>query len=232
AETYLNTGRNLDGDGGGVYLFTSSGQLVNFIEYGPQVEDRSIGRVGVQWRLLANPTPGAGNSSQATLGSTAGIVFNEWMTQPASGPDWFELYNTNSLPVDLSGFLVTDDPSLVGINKSRIAPLSFVGGSGWVRFVADEDPSGGRNHVNFSLSGQGDSIRIYTAASNIVISLYFGRQLPGVSEGRLPDGAAQIVAFPNSDSPGESNYLLPENIVFNEVLSHATTPLEDAVELY
>jgi hypothetical protein len=232
AETYLNTGRNLDGDGGGIYLFNNSGQLVNFVEYGFQVEDLSIGRSGAQWRLLANPTPGALNVAPATLGASTGIVFNEWMTQPTDGPDWFELYNTNSLPVELSGFLITDDPSLAGINKSRIAPLSFIGGNGWVRIVADEDPGAGPNHVNFSLASLGDSIRIYTAASNIVTSLYFGKQLPGVSEGRLPDGTGQIAAFPNSESPGESNYLLPDGLVFNEVLSQATPPLEDAIELY
>ncbi|MCI0366539.1 MAG: lamin tail domain-containing protein, partial [Phycisphaerales bacterium] len=182
---------------------------------------------------MASATPGSANASPAALAAaTLNIILNEWMAEPASGPDWFEFYNTNSLPVELSGLLVTDDLSLAGINKSRIGPLSFVAGRGWVRFVADSDPAAGRNHVNFNLASGGEAIRLYTAASNIIATFYFGAQAAGISQGRLPDGGAQIASFPGSASPAESNYLLPENVVINEVLTHTTSPLQDAVELY
>src|SRR5206468_12759415 len=54
----------------------------------------------------------------------------------------------------------------------------------------------------------------------------------GISQGRLPDGASQIVFFPGTDSAGEGNYLALADIVINEVLTHTDPPLEDAIELY
>src|SRR6202008_1656962 len=60
-----------------------------------------------------------------------------------------------------------------------------------------------------------------------VTSVYFGAQVPNVSEGRLPDGGATIVRFPGSATPGESNYQLPANVVINEVLASS-----NQIELY
>lgn len=231
AGAYLNTGQNLDGESGGVYLFNTSRQLINSIEYGFQIADQSIGRIGTQWRLLSNATPGATNSTAAALGGATNLVFNEWMAQSASGPDWFELFNAGTLPVDISGLFVTDDPSTTGAMRSRIAPLSFIAGGGWVRFIADEEPNAGRDHVTFSLAGDGESLRLYSGTT-LLTGIYFGKQSPGVSEGRMPDGGANFVRFPSSPSPGESNYLPPQNVVFNEVLSHTAPPLEDAIELH
>jgi hypothetical protein len=53
----FNTGESLDGESGGAYLFTPTGQLADSVEYGFQVIDRSIGLSGAQWRLLAAPRP-------------------------------------------------------------------------------------------------------------------------------------------------------------------------------
>ena len=65
----------------------------------------------------------------------------------------------------------------------------------------------------------------------VVDTVGFGSQERGVSEGRLPDGAVDIVAFPGSPTPGESNYRLLTHVVINEVLAHTDPPLEDAIEL-
>jgi len=232
AETFLNTGRNLDGESGGVYLFNGQGQVVNFVEYGHQIEDLSIGRVGTPWRLTATPTPGAGNSAAAGLGSTSTLVFNEWMTGSPEGGDWFELFNNGTSPVDLGGLLLTDDPSLAGVSRFRIAQLSFIGARGFALFRADQDPGAGRHHVNFNLSAAGESLRLYGATSNLITAAYFGAQEPGVSRGRLPDGASQLADFPSSASPGESNYRLPGNIIINEVLAHAPATFQQEIELY
>lgn len=222
-EANLNAGQSLNGDGGGVYLFSAAGQLVNFVEYGFQLENQSIGRVGTPWRLLTTFTPGAVNGSAATLGTASTVVFNEWMADPARGSDWFELYNSATQPVDLGGLALTDDPSMGGQGKFRIAPLSFIGARGWVKFEADGDPGLGLNHVNFSLDGSGESLRLYSVVNQTnfvpITSAYFGPQAISVSEGRLPDGAATIVTFPNSATPGEGNRQLPPNVVINEVLA-------------
>ena len=227
----FNTGRSLDGASGGAYLFNSAGQAVNSVEYGFQVTDKSIGLSGGQWRLLTTPTPGAVNSAAATLGANTGLRVNEWMADPATGSDWFELYNTNTLSVDLAGLILTDDPSFAGTNRHRIAPLSFIGPRGFTKWIADNDPEQGRDHVGFSLDSDGDVLRVYaTNGTTILDTVAFSAQWLGISQGRLPDGAATVESFPGSASPGEANYQLA-GLVINEILTHAALPLEDAVEI-
>ena len=86
----LNTGHSLDGNSGGAYLFNAAGQAVDYVEYGFQVENRSIGLTGAAgWRLLSAPTPGAFNSLIAPLGNSSALRINEWMANPADGPDWW-----------------------------------------------------------------------------------------------------------------------------------------------
>ena len=227
----FNTGRSLDGGSGGAYLFNAAGQVVNFVEYGFQVADKSIGLSSGQWRLLATPTPGAVNSAVAPLGATTGLRVNEWMAAPATGADWFELYNTNTLSVDLAGLILTDDPSYAGTNRHRIAPLSFIGPRSFTQWIADNDPEQGRDHVGFSLDSGGDILRIYAANGTTVLdTVAFGAQWLGISQGLLPDGAGTVESFPSSATPGEANYVLA-SLVINEVLTHAVLPLEDAVEI-
>lgn len=226
----LNTGHSLDGNSGGVYLFNSSGQVIDYVEYGFQISNQSIGRSGANWRLLASPTPGAVNSSPATLGSGSGLRFNEWMAAPSSGDDWFELYNTNAQPVELGGFWLTDDPSLAGLTKFSIAPLSFIAGHGWAEFHADANPSNGRNHVNFQLAASGQSLRLYDTNLNVIDGIDFAAQQAGISQGRLPDGAVAITSF-NNPTPGQANYIPLSGVVINEVLTHTDPPFEDAIEL-
>ncbi len=154
------------------------------------------------------------------------------MADPTGGGDWFELYNLDSLPVALSGLYVTDDPSIAGRTKSQLAPLSFVGGHGWVQLEASGQTSQGRQHVNFSLNQSGDTLRLYTSNFTVIDSLALGLQEPGVAEGRLPDGSEAIVSFPTSATPNAGNYLPLDNVVINEVLAHTDAPLEDAIELH
>ena len=54
----LNFGQSLPGNGGSVYLWSSTGQILDHVDYGFQIPDKSIGRNGASWALLATPTPG------------------------------------------------------------------------------------------------------------------------------------------------------------------------------
>jgi hypothetical protein len=227
----LNFGQSLAGSSGGVYMFNQFGQVVDYVEYGFQVSGKSIGRAGGTWRLMANPTPGAINGLPASLGNAANLRFNEWMAEPSTGDPWFELYNLDPQPVDMTGVYLTADPSLLGQNAFTVAPLSFISGQDWVVWNADGHPSHGRNHVNFTLQNWGDSLRLYNVDSTLIDAIDFGVQQPDRSEGRLPDGAGTISGFTSTSSPGEANYLALTNIVINEVLSRASLPLEQAIEL-
>ncbi|HEU0012015.1 MAG TPA: lamin tail domain-containing protein, partial [Verrucomicrobiae bacterium] len=227
----MNCGFSISAQGGGLYLFGTNGQIMNFVEYGVQVADQSIGLSGGQWRLLAAPTPAGANAAPATLGPPSALRINEWMANPARGNDWFELFNSNAQPVDLAGLYLTDDPSITGLNRFQIAPLSFVGAKGFVRFTADGDPSQGKDHVSFNLDAFGETLRLYASNGTMIDSVDFGFQPLGVSQGRLPDGATSFVTFLTSPTPGEPNYLPLSTVAISEVLSHTDPPLEDAVEL-
>ena len=208
AEPLLNTGHNLDGHSGAVYLFNPAGQLADSVLYGFQIPDLSIGRGEGAWRLLSTPTPGAPNAAPATLGPPSGLRFNEWMANPASGDDWFELFNSSAQPADLAGLFLTDDPSISGQRKFQVSSLSFIGPFGFVCWQADAHPSNGRDHVSFQLSSLGETLCLYDTNLALLDAVSFGLQQPGISEGRLPDGSATLALF-NSPTPGASNVLPP-----------------------
>ncbi len=207
----FNLGRSLDGESGGVYLFNTRSQLVSWIEYGFQIENRSIGLSGGQWRLLGTPTPGATNSAPAALDPAANLRLNEWMADSVDGTDWFELYNPSSQPIDLNSVTLTDDPSIIAPDRFRPAPLSFIAAGGFVTWMADGQPAAGRQHVNFKLDASGDSLLLNRVNGTNFIRIggaAFGPQRPGVSTGSFPDGTEQWIEFPGSATPGRANVLL------------------------
>jgi len=148
-------------------------------------------------------------NAAAVLGDQRLLRINEWMADPSVGEDWFEIYNSNSKPVELSGLALSD--SLSSLLKSSIPPLSFIGtGShAFQTFTADNNAAAGGDHVEFKLSASGESLAISTASGVLIDGVSFGAQTKGVSQGRFPDGNANIVSFPKSSSPGRSNFLAP-----------------------
>ena len=95
----------------------------------------------------------------------------------------------------MSGCLLTDDPSILGRSKSPMFALSFIDPLGWVKCIADGNPSKGPNHLNFNMDSEGDTLRIYNTDSSTIDNIYFGLQQPGLSQGRLPDGGANASDF-------------------------------------
>jgi len=232
-----NTGFGLKKNGGSLFLFKGpplTNEVLDRVDYGLQTADYSIGRVpagSTSWTLTV-PTFG-GTNIAATLGDTSGLRINEWMADPASGDDWFEICNLATLPVALTDLRLTD---IFGYQDSyRIPALSYigVGSNAFQRFEADKpDNPVGPEHVNFKLAKEGDNI--YLLASNnatVLDAVNFGTQAMGVSEGRLPDGADTIVSFPETPTPSDANYLPLTSVVVNEILTHTDEPLEDAIEL-
>ena len=229
-----NTGFGLKDTGDALYLFAPGGGLLDTVTFGLQAVDFSIGRApgGTNWTLTI-PTPGATNLAQ-NLGDIALVKVNEWMANPASGEDWFELFNGNPVPVALADHWLSDT---LGTPASRmlylIPKLSFIGIGAYAyrTFDADNAPQNGANHVNFKLSNGGESIGLSLPGGTLLDAVSFGAQTLGVSQGRLPDGAANITSFPISQSPGDLNWLPLGNVVINEVLTHTDPPLEDAIEV-
>ena len=141
-------------------------------------------------------------NAAVTLGGNSGLRVNEWMANPASGDDWFEIYNMGASPVALSGLFLTDDATKR--TQHAIAPLSFIGTGeqAYTVFTADGNTNNGPEHVIFSLKAGGESIGIYNNRGAQIDLINFGAQALGVSQGRLPDGTANFVSFTASPTPG------------------------------
>jgi hypothetical protein len=201
-----NTGFGLGARGGGVFFYDvpgSGGGQLDAVRYGLQAAGYSLGRSAIEsgWTLNL-PTPGEPNVA-AALGNPSFLAINEWMARPATGDDWFELFNPNPQPVALGGLFFTDD--LNDRTMSGIPPLSFIAAGGFLVFQADGNPEKGADHVGFKLATEGESVGLFTATGDLLCAVTFGPQTGGVSEGRLPDGGTAIVAFPGAATPGASN---------------------------
>jgi hypothetical protein len=145
------------------------------------------------------------------------IFINEWMavnngslTDPTDGDwdDWFELYNPNAVAVNLSGYLLADSLTNVAARWSIPSGVIIPAG-GFLLVWADGEPGQfqtGSNelHANFRLSQDGESIALFTPSGVLVDSVTFGRQSADVSEGRSPDGSANIQQL-DSPTPSRTN---------------------------
>ena len=223
---------SLSGDAEDIELIDTEGHLIDRVVFGPQLADRSIGRVGEQWALLSLPTPGLINAEEMVLGGPDGLLINEW--RGGGGSDWLELFNTGLNPVLLSGLYLSDDPSLAGKTKHQIAPLSFIGAQGWVVFQADGEPERGGDHLNFRLNAEGETLRLYNERLGLIDEIAMtGTEDSEASSGRLPDGSETLVTFAQEESsPGDPNTRLLDGVSVNEVLTLAQSPFEAAIELY
>ena len=231
-----NTGFGLSANGGSLFLFNrpaDGGGVQSSVSYGLQPADWSIGRTpdgGANW-VLTIPSAGIANNA-ATLGNPQLLKINEWMADPISGADWFEVYNPNPEPVDISGMKLSDN--LLQPDTHTLPPLSFIGNSAnaYQRFDADELVASGADHVDFKLSASGESVGIFANNGVLIDGVSFGPQATGVSVGRLLDGSTNLTTFATTASPGSGNYLPMANVVVNEVLTHSDPPFMDAVELF
>jgi hypothetical protein len=212
-----NTGFGLNPAGGTLHLFhplAIGGGLRDSVTWGNQLPDLSIGRLpnGAGAFALNLPSRDEINAG-AAIGSPVAVRVNEWLANSDGGPDWFELYNTDPLPVPLGGNYLTDN--LNSKTKQLIAPLTFIGGSGasrWLAFIADNNAAV-PGHVNFALSSNGENLGLYTAAGYQLDAITFGPQALNLSEGSFPDGTAAVRtllptfgtpnAVPNPDTDGD-----------------------------
>ena len=58
----------------------------------------------------------------------------------------------------------------------------------------------------FRLDATAEDVGISAADGTLIDGYAYGAQGPGVSQGRFPDGSTNIVKFPGTESPGDSNW--------------------------
>lgn len=169
------------------------------------------------------------------------IFFTEWMASNSTSfldpvdkefPDWFEIYNAGSDPVDLSGYILTDRDT--ALDKFRIPSGVVIEPKSYMVFIADSDPDqyipGSYVHTNFRLSStNGESLILLNPAGIIIDRIDFGPQQTDVSQGReeLSTDSA-IVLYPRA-TPGGANDgsdMTPEGPVISAVLAAVPNAIE------
>lgn len=192
--------------------------------------------------VLANPTygeddPRAWDISDVVGGSPGqmesfrpsplrSVVINELLphSENPAVPQFIELYNHSTNTVDLSGCVLTDDPTT---NKFVIPSGTSIGPAGFVSFTQPQ--------FGFTLNGAGETLYfIKPDGSRVLDAVQFGAQSDGVSYGRWPDGANDFYAF-TTRTPGTNNSaILIGDIVINELMYDPISGNDDDqyLELY
>ena len=176
--------------------------------------------------VLANPSYGEGDPRAWDISDAVGgspgqmdafhpsplrsVVINEILPHSESPavPQFIELYNHSTNSVDISGCILTDDPTT---NKFVIPGGTVIGPAGFVSFTQAQ--------FGFLLNGVGETLYfIKPDNSRILDAVQFGAQANGVSYGRWPDGANDFYAF-TTNTPGTNNSAIwIGDIVINELM--------------
>ena len=146
----------------------------------------------------------------APLGSL--LVVNEFVAKNGTGivdeegknEDWVELYNGSASDINLEGYFLTDD---LGTPDKWAFPNVVIPAGGFLLVWCDEDLDDGPLHADIKLSTGGESIGLFSPASDGMQQLdayTFGPQTEDVSEGRAVDGGSDWVFF-QAPTPGQSN---------------------------
>ncbi|MDF1810252.1 MAG: CotH kinase family protein [Phycisphaerales bacterium] len=142
------------------------------------------------------------------LASNGGTVLDEF----GEDDDFIELYNNESVEVDLGGRFLTDD--LTDRTKWEIPQGVSIPANGYILIWADDEPEQGILHANFKLSAGGEAIGLFDRVDNQLAeidSISFGQQSSDISQGRAPDGSECLTFFdpspssPNPNGPADIN---------------------------
>jgi hypothetical protein len=135
--------------------------------------------------------------------------------------DWIELYNGSGQPINLLGYMVTDNLSNPG--KWTFPDITIAPGDHLLLFASGKDRlQGPYLHTNFSLRAAGEDV-VLSNPEWLVIDHYMPVELTTDNAyGRLTDGADSLVFFAGA-TPGESNdgqallEAFPDSLLFSHV---------------
>ena len=203
----------------------SGGGVADTISFGHQLPDYSIGRRSGdgEWDVCV-PSFGGANIV-AAQGDPFAIRINEWLASEAalSPTDFIELYNPGSLPVNIGGGYLTDNP-VEWPDRNSIRPLTLIGAGGFALFKADGDDADGADHLSFQLSSTQGEIGLFTADLSLIDRVVYGPQTTDLSQGRTPNGS-DAIAFFTQPSPGGPN---PGSTAVNQIVTQNLIPTNAA----
>jgi hypothetical protein len=168
----------------------------------------------------------------------AQVVINEALASNSSytsalygiEPDWIELYNNGTAPVDLGGMSIS-------ISAANPRQFTFPAGvtipaKGYYQiFCTSKFPKSDRN-TGFNLSAQGETISLFSASSTTtpLDTLDFGLQLNDFSVGRVPDGTGKfLLCVPTQEA---SNQAQTMGTIASVKINEASAGPDDWFEVY
>jgi hypothetical protein len=148
------------------------------------------------------------------------VVINEVMAANrravanASGdyPDWLELYNGSSTPMDLGGMFirsVEDNGARRETNVFRFPPIVLLEGGARLVVWFDNNTNAPGYHTRFPLERTGCILTLHQPNATVILGagVVFGLQATDFSIGRVPDGSATWTI--NVPTPGQANLAQP-----------------------
>ena len=118
--------------------------------------------------------------------------------------DWIELYNPTDAPVDLAGWSLTDDATKP---KQFVFPSVTLEAGACLLLYADKtnrvDSDNGVFHLPFSISGDGESLRLFDNLTRLVSVLHVPRLEENQSFGLNEDGTPAVLDTPTPGAFGE-----------------------------
>jgi len=134
------------------------------------------------------------------LQAQGSIVINEFMASndsiggisDAEGgyPDWIELHNLDDATIDLAGYMVSDNYTI--IDKFVFPAGSFIEANGYVIIWADKDLEDEGYHADFRLKAEGERIILSDPNGGYLDSIGFGQQETNVAMARIPNGTGDF----------------------------------------
>jgi hypothetical protein len=222
--TSLHAGVSLASGNGSLALtriINGTTQVVDYLNYKDLPANWSYGSVPdaqpFYRRELFYLTPGATNNGAS---APITIFINEWLADntltladPADSQfeDWFELYNPGTNAVDVGGYFLTDNLT----NKFQFEIPNnghyIVPAGGYLLVWADNEAAQNSTnrtdlHASFALAKGGEALGLFAADGTTIDAVSFGAQTSNVSEGRFPNGAANIYSMP-TPTPRAANYV-------------------------
>lgn len=221
-QKYLHTNFRLDAEQTRLYLMNNRGHIIDSLEKSGIPDNISYGRKiddPENWLFFPQPTPGEPN---LTLGYTSideisdvaanNVIITEVMAsnshtladEDGDFPDWLEIRNNMDIPVDLTGYMLSDnreDPARWVFPQVILQPGEYL-----VVFASGKDrrDPAANLHTNFRINKQEDEI-ILTSAGGYICDIVNIDNLPtDVSYGRdplFPDRWLYFVAA----TPGAEN---------------------------
>ncbi len=185
----------IDNDGDAIYLFDAANAQRDSVVFGPLPDGHSLGRAGAPaaWQLC-DPTFGTLPNTPARLSDSSQVVINEWLaaSDVRYRDDWVELANPAPYPASLTGMILTDARFGTGV---AFPPLSFIGGNGYVKLIADGKSEDGPGHTSFKIDGITEELLLFAASGAQQDSVRVFPQVQDVSQGRVATGGVGGLDF-------------------------------------